>query len=316
MKDQTIVDITFKKKFNELIKLNNLTQKDAADGIGITRQAVSLYTTGQRTPDINTLYKICGYFEVSADYLLGIAEQRTSDIDEKKISEITGLSDKAIRRLKSYKKYLPGVLIPALNELIEYEQDGKLLATFKDYSEFSTLSSKEKEDLINDLYQKKSSNDGENKSIYEETELPDFLEGPLLVIDQYLNSLVANEGCLNVSLTDRHVGRIETQQIIDTVIIDDLKEVLNHMRKKYNGRKEKAKIRYKEYTNDWDVVRRNMVLQNIKFDDFYDESKPLFEKMIFNLINMADNENANADKGAGFIEEFLDEFFKTIKKMR
>lgn len=46
-------------------------QKELADGIGVSRQAITMWETGQRIPDTVTLQKIANYFKVSTDYLLG-----------------------------------------------------------------------------------------------------------------------------------------------------------------------------------------------------------------------------------------------------
>lgn len=68
-------------KFNERIKelrnKKNISQAVIAEYLGITKQAYSLYETGKREPDYETLLKIGEYFNVSVDYLLG-----NSDIPE------------------------------------------------------------------------------------------------------------------------------------------------------------------------------------------------------------------------------------------
>lgn len=45
--------------------------------MGISRAAVSFYELDKREPDIETLCSICKYFDVSADYLLGLKEDQT-----------------------------------------------------------------------------------------------------------------------------------------------------------------------------------------------------------------------------------------------
>jgi len=49
----------------------NLSQKDIADYLGITRQAVAAYEVGKREPDYEVLQKLADFFNVSIDYLLG-----------------------------------------------------------------------------------------------------------------------------------------------------------------------------------------------------------------------------------------------------
>ncbi|MCX7710112.1 MAG: helix-turn-helix domain-containing protein [Clostridia bacterium] len=48
-----------------------LSQKDIAEHLGITRQAVAFYELGKREPDYQILRRLADYFGVSIDYLLG-----------------------------------------------------------------------------------------------------------------------------------------------------------------------------------------------------------------------------------------------------
>lgn len=55
-----------------LMEARSTKQKDLADHLGKTPQAISLYCNGESAPDLETLVKIADYFNVSTDYLLGI----------------------------------------------------------------------------------------------------------------------------------------------------------------------------------------------------------------------------------------------------
>ena len=91
----------FPECLRELLFKNNVSQIKLAEFVGCTRQAISLYATGQSTPDIDILLKIAEYFKVSTDYLLGLSgDIKTTDIEIRRICEITGLSEKAIRNLQ------------------------------------------------------------------------------------------------------------------------------------------------------------------------------------------------------------------------
>lgn len=82
----------FNERLRLLMKLKGINQKELADGIGITRQSVSLYVNGERNPDIVILYKICTHLGISADYLLGL------NTDCQKQNEFIEISyDKIIR---------------------------------------------------------------------------------------------------------------------------------------------------------------------------------------------------------------------------
>ncbi len=55
----------------ELREKSRISQKELADYLGISQNAVSLYEIGKREPNIKTLIKLSDYFNVSVDYLLG-----------------------------------------------------------------------------------------------------------------------------------------------------------------------------------------------------------------------------------------------------
>ena len=64
--------MSFGNKLGILIEENNLTQKELAAQLNIAPSTLSSYVQNAREPDFDTLKKIAGYFNVSADYLLDI----------------------------------------------------------------------------------------------------------------------------------------------------------------------------------------------------------------------------------------------------
>lgn len=60
----------------QLREQSRLSQKDIADYLGITRQAVASYELAKREPDYEILKKLADYFGVSIDYILGRANCR------------------------------------------------------------------------------------------------------------------------------------------------------------------------------------------------------------------------------------------------
>lgn len=52
------------------------TQVDLAKKLGITRQSVSQYINGEIIPNVEKLYLIADFFDVSSDYLIGREEDR------------------------------------------------------------------------------------------------------------------------------------------------------------------------------------------------------------------------------------------------
>jgi len=63
--------MAFAAMLKQLREEKRLSQKDIADYLGITRQAVASYELAKREPDYEVLKKLADYFDVSIDYLLG-----------------------------------------------------------------------------------------------------------------------------------------------------------------------------------------------------------------------------------------------------
>lgn len=60
-----------KDKIRELRKERGMTQKEVAERLGIGGSTMTMYETGRREPNMETLIKIADFFDVSTDYLLG-----------------------------------------------------------------------------------------------------------------------------------------------------------------------------------------------------------------------------------------------------
>ena len=63
----------FRERFNELLSMSGKKQTEIADAIGVTKQCVSDYKKGKSVPSLETLYLLCEFLDVSADYLLGLS---------------------------------------------------------------------------------------------------------------------------------------------------------------------------------------------------------------------------------------------------
>lgn len=60
----------------ELRKKHNLTQKDLADKLGVTYQAVSKWENGKNIPDISIIKSICEEFNVNISDMLDVKEEK------------------------------------------------------------------------------------------------------------------------------------------------------------------------------------------------------------------------------------------------
>ena len=93
------VETKFPERLIELREQNGMTRQELADVLGISRASLEYYEKGQRTPDINMLFRLSETFSISADYMLGRTkrEGKTNIINE--ASKFTGLSVQAINQL-------------------------------------------------------------------------------------------------------------------------------------------------------------------------------------------------------------------------
>lgn len=82
---------------------NKVTQQQLADVLNIKRQTISLYLNGASLPPLEKLVDIANYFNVSTDYLLGLAKFPTVNPDIQMIEKYTGLSENAINVLNENK---------------------------------------------------------------------------------------------------------------------------------------------------------------------------------------------------------------------
>ena len=64
----------FKENLIELLKENKLSQQKIAYAIGVSQRAVSKWINGQAEPTAMNIFKLAIYFDVSADYLLGLTD--------------------------------------------------------------------------------------------------------------------------------------------------------------------------------------------------------------------------------------------------
>lgn len=81
-----ITEYRIGERIKELRKKNGWTQEQVADKIGVTKSVVSFYERNNRTPSPEMLVKFAQLYDVSADYLLGIAKVDDNHLD------VTGLS--------------------------------------------------------------------------------------------------------------------------------------------------------------------------------------------------------------------------------
>lgn len=105
----------FAKRLRELIETSGVSQAELANSVGVTRQAINSYTLGNTVPNSDVLTDIAKYFDVSADYLLGLTDVKSNDTTVKSICEEIGLSDKSVN------------LLICLNRIKKLEEEARTL---------------------------------------------------------------------------------------------------------------------------------------------------------------------------------------------
>ena len=61
----------FPERLRRLRESRGLTQRELAEAIGVSRQAIGLYEAGEREPDLSTLQKLARALGTSMSYLVG-----------------------------------------------------------------------------------------------------------------------------------------------------------------------------------------------------------------------------------------------------
>lgn len=89
----------FRERFFALRKDSGLSQAKLSKELNLSAATIGYYENGDRIPDIEIAERIAKYFNVSADYLLGMSDVKTTEQDIKIACKVTGLSEKSIKNL-------------------------------------------------------------------------------------------------------------------------------------------------------------------------------------------------------------------------
>lgn len=108
----------FAKKLKSLREEANLNQSELAQHLDVSRSSISFYEKEERVPDIEFLYKASKFFNVSADYLLGLSNAKTNDKSLQAICDYTKLNIEAVKKLHG-----DGVSIPINYPLAERTEE-------------------------------------------------------------------------------------------------------------------------------------------------------------------------------------------------
>ena len=89
----------FPERLREIAAEKRFSQERIGQEIGKARQTVSAYMDGSASPDWVTITKLSSLFGVSADWFLGLSENKTTDENVKAVCAYTGLTEEAANLL-------------------------------------------------------------------------------------------------------------------------------------------------------------------------------------------------------------------------
>ena len=113
-------NLTFATNLRQLLseeEKKGITISSIAEEIGVNRQSLAQYRDGNNVPDVEILRRISEYFNVSADYLIGISNVSLINADLRTICNYTGLSEESVMSIVNCKEF--GVGIEILDKLIK-----------------------------------------------------------------------------------------------------------------------------------------------------------------------------------------------------
>ena len=147
--------LQFYERLGDLIANNRTTATAVATETGISQSALSEYMSGKkdkngnvvfRAPDCASLIALAKHFSVSTDYLLGLTDIKTPDVDLQAIVQKTGLSENSISLLRSFTRPFDdqcdsnhdACAAEIISDYAIYEPDAKYaIALVNDFIEFA-----------------------------------------------------------------------------------------------------------------------------------------------------------------------------------
>lgn len=89
----------FARRLTDVIYLQGSTQAKVSRATGIKECALSSYMSGEKVPNLKTIYALARYLDISIDYLVGNDEHVMSRLEEARNMYALERDDKARRLL-------------------------------------------------------------------------------------------------------------------------------------------------------------------------------------------------------------------------
>lgn len=89
----------FPARLRELRNEKNVSQQTLADTLKVSKSTIGYWENGDSLPDAESLAMLADFYGISADYLLGRSDVRSTEAGMKEICEATGLQEGAVEIL-------------------------------------------------------------------------------------------------------------------------------------------------------------------------------------------------------------------------
>lgn len=110
------MELKFGNILRELRKSQGLTQGELAAELGVVFSTISMYERKERLPDIETLINLCNFFNVDANYLLGLGAKPKNTIN------LTPHESKVMSAYRTQPE-----MQPAVDRLLGVADDSKII---------------------------------------------------------------------------------------------------------------------------------------------------------------------------------------------
>lgn len=129
--------LTLGEKIKEIRKEHNLNQSEFGELFGLTQNTITNIENDKRFPTYEILIEIAKRFNISVDYLLGLSEAKTNNIELKAICDYTGLTEEAVNKL--HELCTPKEYNNILNNEDYSEENKKVISDFLISNEFEYI---------------------------------------------------------------------------------------------------------------------------------------------------------------------------------
>ena len=74
--------MTVIERILQLKEERSLTKKEVETGAGLANSSLSQWEKGKGKPSLENIIKLCRFFDVSSDYLLGLSDERKQEVQD------------------------------------------------------------------------------------------------------------------------------------------------------------------------------------------------------------------------------------------